>query len=107
MFRDWGHDAHRTAQFKGNTGKAGDVEGPMGLHIEVKFQEHMRLYEWMEQAVRDARASGSNDLPVVIHKQNGKPVLCTMEFESWIQLYNEYVSGMLPFSDADAKKCYR
>ena len=27
LFRDYGYEAYRTAQYKGNTGDAGDVEG--------------------------------------------------------------------------------
>ena len=93
MFKDWGYDAHRTAQFKGKTGQAGDVEGVPGIHIEAKHQEQMRLYEWMEQANRDA--GSGRGLPVVVHKANNKPTLVTMRFEDWIQLYNEWISGQL------------
>ena len=84
MFRDWGYDAHRTAQYRGNTGQAADVEGVPGFHIEAKHQERMKLYEWMDQAVRDAK----DGKPVVIHKANNRPVLVTMLFDDWIQLFN-------------------
>lgn len=90
LFKDWGYEAHRSAQFKGNTGQAADVEGVPYIHIEAKHQERMNLYDWYEQAERDARANGEGRLPVVIHKQNNKPVLVTMHFEHWIQLYNEW-----------------
>lgn len=93
LFKEWGYDAHRTAQYRGNTGQAGDVEGVPYIHIEAKHCERMTLYDWMEQAQRDARAEGKNNLPVVIHRQNGKPALCTMTFDAWIQLYNEYQAG--------------
>ena len=93
LFKDWGYDTHRTAQFKGKTGDAGDVEGAPYIHIEAKHQERMCLYDWMEQSEADARAEGAGNLPVVIHKANNKSVLVTMKWEHWIQLYNEYVSG--------------
>lgn len=93
LFADWGYKAHRTAQYKGNTGQAGDVEGIPYIHIEAKHQERMELYKWYEQAEADARAEGKNNLPVVIHKANRKPVLVTMNFEHWIQMYQEYQSG--------------
>ena len=93
LFKEWGYDAHRTAQYRGNTGQAGDVEGVPFIHIEAKHQERMNLYDWVEQAQRDARAEGKNNLPVVIHHQNNKPILCTMTFDAWIQLYNEYRAG--------------
>ena len=92
LFKDWGYEAHRTAQYKGNTGQAGDVEGVDGIHIECKAQERMNLYEWIEQAERDARAEGKGNFPVVIHKANNKPILVTMPFPFWIQMFNEWHS---------------
>lgn len=90
MFRDHGYDAHRTAQFKGKTGAAGDVEGVSGIHIECKHQERMNLYDWMQQSVNDASAEDKGNLPVVIHKANNKPVLVSMIFEDWLELYAAY-----------------
>lgn len=89
-FQDYGYDAHRSAQCKGNTGQAADVEGPPGIHIEAKAQERMSLYEWMAQSVRDTEASETGDFPVVIHKQNNRDILVTMRFDDWIQLYKEW-----------------
>ena len=92
LFKDWGYDAHRTAQYRGNTGQAGDVEGVPGIHIEAKHQERMMLYDWMEQSQADARAEGKGNLPVVIHHANNKPILVSMRFEHWVQLYSEWQS---------------
>ena len=36
-------NAHRSAQCKGNTGDAADVEGLPGIHIEVKRVEKLNL----------------------------------------------------------------
>ena len=94
MFRDAGFsDVHRTAQFRGNTGQAGDLEGAPGLHIEVKWAEQARIYDWIGQAVRDAESNGEGNLPVVIHKQNNKEPLAIMRFDDWIQLYREWSNG--------------
>lgn len=93
-FKEYGYDAHRTAQFKGNTGQAGDVEGVPFLHIEVKFCERMTLYDWMDQAVRDATEERKGNFPTVIHKQNNKPMLVTMRFDDFIMLYREYEASM-------------
>lgn len=87
-FKEHGYDAHRTAQYCGNTGQAGDVEGVPYIHIECKHQETMKLYEWIEQAKRDSSHNGK--LPVVIHKKNNCEVLCTMPFDEWMRLYKEY-----------------
>lgn len=88
-FREYGYDARRTAQYCGNTGDASDVVGLPYIHIEAKHQEQMRLYEWMGQAKRDAKAGGNN-LPAVFHKKNNAEILVTMTFEDWMKLYREY-----------------
>ncbi len=91
LFRDYGYEARRTAQYCGNTGEASDVVGLPGIHIEAKHQESMRLYEWMAQAKRDAR--GTNEFPVVFHKRNYSDILVTMELDTFMQLYREWEAG--------------
>lgn len=90
-FREYGYEARRTAQYCGNTGDAADVIGLLGIHIEAKHAEAMRLYEWMAQAKRDS--AGSNNLPAVFHKKNNAQILVTMELDDWIQLYREWEAG--------------
>ena len=92
-FREYGYEARRTAQYCGNTGDAADVIGLPGLHIEAKHQEAMRLYDWMAQAKRDAKAGGENRLPAVFHKKNNAPILVTMELEDFMNLYREWEAG--------------
>ena len=93
-FREHGYDARRTAQYCGNTGDASDVVGLPGLHIEAKHQEAMRLYEWMAQAKRDAKAGGENRLPAVFHKKNNAAILVTMELDDFMNLYREWEAGL-------------
>lgn len=88
MFRDYGYDTHRTAQYCGKTGDAADVDGLPYIHIEAKHQERMMLYDWMAQAVNDSAKTGK--LPTVFHKKNNADVLVTMRFDDWMQLYREY-----------------
>ena len=79
LFKDWGYEAHRTAQYRGNTGDAGDVEVVPGIHIECKhYKEIGRVYDWYDQSERDARAEGKGALPVVIFKADNKPPMCLM-----------------------------
>lgn len=92
-FREHGYDARRTAQYCGNTGDASDVVGLPGLHIEAKHQETMRLYDWMAQAKRDARAGGEGRLPAVFHKKNNASILVTMELDDFMNLYREWEAG--------------
>lgn len=94
-FREYGYsDARRTAQYCGNTGDASDVVGLPYIHIEAKHQEQMRLYDWMEQAKRDAAAGKENRLPVVFHKKNNADILVTMTFDDFMQVYKEYEASM-------------
>lgn len=93
-FRDYGYiDSRRTAQYCGNTGDASDVIGLPGLHIEAKHQEKMYLYDWMEQAKRDAKAGGENRLPAVFHKKNYADILVTMTLDDFMTIYREWEAG--------------
>lgn len=95
IFRDYGYkEARRTAQYCGNTGDASDVVGLPLIHVEAKHQEQMRLYDWMDQAKRDAAANRTGKLPAVFHKKNNHKILVTMELDDWMQIYREYQSGM-------------
>ena len=93
-FKDNGFKCNRTAQFKGNTGRADDIEGIDYIHAEVKFVEKLNLIEAMNQAVRDSLASDRKAMPTVFHKKNYHELMVTMRFTDWIKLYNEYYSSM-------------
>lgn len=91
LFRDYGYeDSRRTAQYCGNTGDASDVIGLPGIHCEAKHQERMQLYDWMDQAKRDAEAGGENKKPVVFHKKNNAEILVTMRFDDFMEIYREW-----------------
>ena len=92
-FREQGYDARRTAQYCGNTGDASDVVGLPFIHVEAKHQEQMRLYDWMDQAKRDAEAGGEGRLPAVFHKKNNHEILVTMTLDDWFCLYREFEAG--------------
>ena len=92
-FREYGYEARRTAQYCGNTGDASDVVGLPRIHVEAKHQERMQLYDWMDQAKRDAEAGGQNLLPAVFHKKNNAEILVTMRFEDWMHIYREFEAG--------------
>lgn len=91
-FKDYGYDAMRTAQHCGKSGDAADVVGLPNIHVEAKHCERMTLYDWMAQAKRDSEGTGN--LPAVFHKKNRGEILVTMEFDDWMQLYNEFNSGL-------------
>ena len=86
MLRADGYEARRGQQFSGANGDA-DVVGLPGIHIEAKHAEQFRIYDWMDQAKRDAR---EGELPAVFFKKNNSPVLVTMTYDDWITMYKEY-----------------
>ena len=91
IFREYGYaDSRRTAQYCGNTGDASDVVGLPGIHVEAKHQERMQLYDWMDQAKRDAKAGDEGNLPVVFHKKNNAEILVTMRFKDFMEIYKEW-----------------
>lgn len=91
--REHGYDCRRTAQFRGNTGAAGDVEGLPGIHIEVKRTEALRPWDYMTQAMHDAAEGGKGDLPIVAWKKNDHDWLVFMRAEDWFRLYREWEAG--------------
>ena len=76
--------ARRTAQYCGKTEESADVVGIPGYHLECKHQEKMQLYNWMDQAIRDTK--DTDNIPVVIHRQNRKPALVTMRLDDFLNL---------------------
>ena len=95
IFRDYGYkESRRTAQYCGNTGDASDVVGLPGIHVEAKHQEKMYLYDWIDQAKRDAAAGGEGRLPAVFHKKNHAEILVTMPLDVFMTIYREYEAGM-------------
>jgi hypothetical protein len=77
LSRVLGVPARRGQQFSGVEGK--DVVVDLdGLHVEVKRTEKLSLYPAIEQAHRDAAAG---EVPLVLHRRNGKPWLVILELE--------------------------
>ncbi len=101
-FREYGYDARRTAQYCGNTGDASDVVGLPGIHVEAKHAEAMRLYDWIDQAKRDAAANGNGNIPAVFHKKNHAEILVTMTLDGFMKLYKEYEANMSEIAEDEA-----
>ena len=80
----------RTAQCRGNTGEAGDLEGLPNIHIECKRVEKFDLRKSLSQAVHDATAKGTGDLPAVFQRGNNQEWVVVMRAEDWFKMYREY-----------------
>ena len=87
--KDYGYDCRRGQQYCGANGDA-DVIGLPGLHIEAKHQEKMQLYDWINQAKRDAK---DGLLPVVFHKKNNYEILTSMPLDVFMTIYREWEAG--------------
>ena len=90
LCRDQGYDCRRTAQFRGNTGDAGDVEGLPGIHMEVKRTERLLPWDYMTQAAHDAAAGGEGKMPIVAWKKNDHGWMVLMKAEDWFNLYRSW-----------------
>ena len=88
--KEQGYDVHRTAQYCGKTGDAGDCVGLPGIHQEVKFVERLNVRDALAQSIRDADAEGDGNLPIVAHKMSNRPWLVTMKAEDFFKIYREY-----------------
>lgn len=94
LCREHGYDdVHRTAQYRGNTGAAGDVEGLPGIHVECKNVERLNIRDALAQSIHDAEASGNGDIPIVAHKRNNAEWLVTMRAADWFDIYREWECG--------------
>jgi len=85
-----GVPVRRAQQYAGGVDSA-DVVGVDGLHVEVKHQERMQLYDWIAQAVADA----SESVPIVVHRRNRSEWLCSLRLIDLLRLVDtlhEYVS---------------
>lgn len=83
VLRDANLDARRGQQFSGGTDSP-DVVCPAltNVHFEVKRVEAGSLYEWMEQAKRDAKEK----LPIVAHRRNRRDWVAIMPMDVALDL---------------------
>lgn len=87
--RDLGIDGvHRAQQYCGSASSA-DILGLTGIHPECKRTEALSLYTAYAQAVRDS--AGTDDIPVVFHRRNGKQWLAIMSLNDWVRMYKAYI----------------
>ena len=82
LLRDFGFDSARGQQFKGG-GDSPDVTGLPGFHVECKRVEAGNLYNWLEQAVRDAHPGKT---PVVFHRRSRKDWVVVLGATDFLKL---------------------
>lgn len=91
--RIFGVDCRRGQQFSGSN-ESPDVVGFPGVHIECKRVEQLNLYSAIDQATSDS--AGSDNVPVVFHRKNGRKWLVTVELESLLKLSERVIESTQP-----------
>lgn len=75
-----------------NFGSEPDVSGLEGVHLEIKRVERLNLMNAMRQAINDS-ARFQDGVPVVVHRANRQPWVCSMLLVDWIKFYRSYQSN--------------
>lgn len=74
--------ARRNFQSGGQGG--GDViDGPAGVHVEIKHRERCAIWEWIGQAVADAAPT---DTPAVFFRRNRSAWMVAIPAEDFLEL---------------------
>ena len=91
ILRDHGYDAKRGVQYQGSPDSP-DVIGLPGVHIEVKFTEHLAIWNALAQSERDA---GANEIPIVVFKRNRSKDYVALSFEDFLKIFGEARKGQV------------
>lgn len=75
-------DARRGCQFQGSDESPDVVVDIPRLHFEVKRCESFRLYDALDQSIKDA----GDNIPVVLHRQNRRPWVAIVRLDDLPQL---------------------
>lgn len=84
--------ARRSAQYCGADGDA-DLRCNANLHVEVKLQEQMHPYKWLDQAIADA--SKTKRLPLVLCRRTRSPWLVIMRASNWVDISKELLDAIV------------
>jgi Holliday junction resolvase len=82
VLKEYGYEARRGQQFSGGSDSPDVVTDLPGIHIECKRVEAGNLYNWLEQAQRDAKGK----TPVVMHRRTRKDWVCILTLEDFLKL---------------------
>lgn len=80
--------ARGLAQTRGGGAEVSDVSVNY-IHIEAKRHKRNNIKAAMVQAINDSTAN--DKMPVVITKDDRKPILCTMLLDDWLKFFNAYI----------------
>ncbi len=98
LTRVLGITARRGQQFQGSPDSPDVVTDIQNVHFECKRTERFRLYESLEQAQNDA---GPEKLPVVCHRQNGKPWVIVLKLDDLPAIITTLHRHLRPRTESD------
>jgi len=75
-------EARRGCQYNGSDESPDIITDIENLHFEVKRSEVFRLYDALDQAMRDANSR----IPVVLHRSNRRPWVAIVRLDDLPQL---------------------
>jgi Holliday junction resolvase len=82
FLREHGVEAKRGVQYHGGTDSPDVVTSLPGVHFECKRVEQGNLYDWLDQAKRDA---GTN-IPIVAHRRNRQDWVAILPLHELVEL---------------------
>ncbi len=100
LVRVLGVSARRGVQYSGGPDSPDVVTDIPDLHIECKRTEHFRLYDSLDQAIRDA---GQGKTPVVMHRPNRRPWVVVLRLDDLPELVKR-ISQFQPLEDKNDGK---
>ena len=65
-----------------------DVLGLDGYHLEIKRVEKLNVPAAMRQSIQDSERF-KDGKPLLLHRRNREPWLCTMLLSDFLQIYSE------------------
>lgn len=78
-----GISARRGQQFSGGSDSPDVVTELSGIHFECKRVEAGNLYNWLDQASRDA----ANKIPVVAHRRNNRQWVSILNLDDFLNYF--------------------
>lgn len=93
LMKNLGCEARRSQQYCGEAGDADLITDIPRTHFEVKGVERLNIYKAIEQAESDKKY---HDIPIVLHKKNGKQFLLTVYLEDigdLVEIINDYITS--------------
>ena len=76
-------NARRTSDGRAQIGRGDVLNGPAGVHIEIKRQERLNIPKAFDQATGDAHEL---DIPIVVHRPSRHAWMATLPLDELLAL---------------------